>query len=160
MVRESRPGSSRTKEKGGEVGSHRLFANDSLAVIDARRDGRQAAQYLGANRAGSTLVATVVSELARNLICHGGGGDLTIEIADGAIVVETLDGGPGIVDIPKALIPGYSTNGGAGNGLSGVARVALRLSIENLAPSGLRVRAVLAGLPLGLSVPRSSAAAI
>jgi serine/threonine-protein kinase RsbT len=141
------------------VGSYKLFANDRLAVIDACRDGRQAAEYLGASCAGGTLVATVVSELARNLICHGGGGDLTIEIVDGAIVVETLDRGPGIVDIPAALIPGYSTNGGAGNGLSGIARVALCLSIENLAPSGLRVRAVLAGPPLGLSVPPCSAAA-
>jgi serine/threonine-protein kinase RsbT len=75
----------------------------------------------------ATLVATVISELARNILLYARTGEITLStVEDGGrrgIVVVARDDGPGIPDIRQALTGGYSTSGGLGLGLCGVKRL-------------------------------------
>jgi len=83
-------------------------------------------------------VKTIVSELGRNVVQHGGGGTLTLALtphAQGvALRIEALDCGPGITDVALALSPGFSTTRGLGLGLSGSRHLADRFEIT--APRG------------------------
>lgn len=75
----------------------------------------------------STFVATVISELARNIVLYAGRGEITLRLVEKAgrrgITVIASDEGPGIADIGQVLQDGYSTSGGLGLGLPGVRRL-------------------------------------
>lgn len=131
------------------MGFHTLAVGDASGVMAARQDGRLAARELGARLAGATLAATVVSELARNVIQHAGGGEIGVGISEGFLIIDTRDHGPGIADPEQALSPGYSTDGSDGRGLCGIARIAESLSIVNGIRDGVWVRAVLSARSLG-----------
>ena len=128
---------------------HTLSAGDTSGVVAARQEGRLLARALGARSAGETLAATVVSEMARNVIQHAGCGEIEVALSAGFLVIETRDHGPGIADPHLALSRGYSTDGSAGDGLCGVARVAESLSIVNGIKDGVCVRVVLDPCSLG-----------
>lgn len=135
---------------------HILSALDASCVVVARKEGRQAALSLGASKAGATLAAAVVSELARNVMQHAGSGEILIVVTDDALIVETRDRGPGIANVRLALTPGYSTDGSAGLGLFGVSKVAESLMIENGEKGGLLVRAILSARRLGADSDRNA----
>jgi serine/threonine-protein kinase RsbT len=86
---------------------------------------------------------TAASELARNTIQHGGGGQATIEvITDGhrrGLRLAFEDTGPGIADIGLAMKDGYSSAGGLGLGLSGAKRLSNEFSISSVPAGGTRV---------------------
>jgi len=73
------------------------------------------------------LVATAVSELARNIVAYAGRGEMVLRLiedeAEQGVEVIAVDAGPGIVDLELALQNGYSTSGGLGLGLPGVRRL-------------------------------------
>ncbi len=108
-------------------------------LVDARQQGRQLAATLGFSSTRATLIASVISELARNIVEYAGSGEIQLR-ADGesAMVVMARDSGPGIGDMQAALRPGYSTSGGLGLGLPGVRRIADRFEIES-GPAGTLV---------------------
>src|SRR5262249_43448918 len=85
------------------------------------------ASLLGFSSSEATVVATAISELARNIVRYAKHGEIVLGLArDGArqgIVVVARDEGPGISDIPRALAGGHSASGGLGLGLPGVRRV-------------------------------------
>ena len=94
-------------------------------LVKARQEGRNLANQLGFSPGQATLIASVISELARNIVTYAGRGRIVL-VGDGNSAVQILarDEGPGIKDVKAALEPGYSTSGGLGLGLPGVRRIA------------------------------------
>ncbi|SRR6266849_2895007 len=96
-------------------------------IVVARQKGRALATKLGFSLGNATLIATAISELARNIITYAGEGMIAINAIynskrEGLIIVAS-DEGPGIPDIPLALRDGFSTSGSLGIGLPGVRRL-------------------------------------
>ena len=104
-------------------------------IVTARLQGRALAQQLGFSPGEATLVATAISELARNIVQYAGSGDILVRsLVNGTrrgIVVVARDRGPGIVDVKLAIRPGYSTSGSLGLGLAGVRRIVDDFQIES-----------------------------
>jgi serine/threonine-protein kinase RsbT len=96
-------------------------------VVVARQKGRELAVELGFVSTDSTLLATAISELARNIVRYAKHGEIVIApIQSGdrvGITVVARDKGPGIVSTSLAMQDGYSTSGGLGLGLPGVKRL-------------------------------------
>jgi len=102
---------------------------------------------LGLGRIASAHVATAASELANNLWMHADGGGWLYAariVENDRVAVELVaeDSGPGIVDIGLAMCDGYSTGGGLGCGLPGVARLMDWLDVRSVPGQGTRVRAL------------------
>ncbi|MGE3957109.1 MAG: anti-sigma regulatory factor [Vicinamibacterales bacterium] len=112
-------------------------------VVRVRQAVRARAVELGFSLVEQTKVVTAASELARNTIQHGGGGQAHIEsLVDGhrrGLRLTFSDTGPGIADIQQALKDGYSTGGGLGLGLSGARRLSSEFAIESTPGRGTRV---------------------
>lgn len=108
-------------------------------VIIARREGRVMAESLGFSTSEATMLATAISELARNILKYVGMGEVTLRAnSDMSIVVIARDSGPGIMNPEAALQPGYSTAGGLGLGLPGVRRIADSFDLQT-GPKGTTV---------------------
>ncbi len=98
-----------------------------LDIVAARQRGRLLAGQLGYSATEATLIATAISELARNIVLYAKRGEIVLTSAnDGArqgIIIVARDEGPGIADVSRAIAGGYTTSGGLGLGLSGVRRL-------------------------------------
>jgi len=98
-----------------------------LDIVTARQWGRTLAVQLGYSPTEATLIATAISELARNIVLYAKRGEIWLRVANGesrpGVVVVARDEGPGIADVPRAIAGGHSTSGGLGLGLSGVRRL-------------------------------------
>jgi len=116
-------------------------------IVTARQHGRELALQSGFPSAEATLVATVISELARNIVLYAKSGEIVLDCANGSngkgIIIISKDQGPGISDVERALAGGYSTSGGLGLGLSGVRRIVDDFSIDTAAGSGTTVVATI-----------------
>jgi serine/threonine-protein kinase RsbT len=101
--------------------------SSDVDLVIARRKGRALAEENGFSSNDATLVATAISELARNIVTYAGSGEILIGLVNGAdrpgIAVIARDRGPGIPDVKRAMHEGYSTSGGLGLGLPGVRRI-------------------------------------
>ena len=108
-----------------------------------RQATRERAVAQGFSLVDQTKIVTAASELARNTLEHGGGGEVTIQVLnDGArrgVRLTFTDRGPGIPDVALALTAGYSTGSGFGLGLGGAKRLCHEFSIESRAGEGTRV---------------------
>jgi len=107
------------------LGSNEVIAIASEAdIVRARQAGRALASGIGFSATEATVVATTISELARNILLYAGAGHITLGPLRSAdrdgILVVARDDGPGIPDILQATSGGYSTSGGLGIGLCGV----------------------------------------
>jgi serine/threonine-protein kinase RsbT len=101
--------------------------NSERDIVVARQKGRAMATVLGFSLGDATLIATAISELARNIISYAGEGMIAMNVIydsrrQGLLIVAS-DEGPGISDIPRALRDGFSTSGSLGIGLPGVRRL-------------------------------------
>lgn len=96
-------------------------------VVIARQRGREIASLLGFSASDLALIATAISELARNIVLYAGSGEIEIGHAEQTerrgIEIVARDQGPGIRNIPQAMRDGFSTSGGLGLGLPGVKRL-------------------------------------
>jgi serine/threonine-protein kinase RsbT len=96
-------------------------------VVSARQRGRELAAELGFSGSDLTVIATAISEVARNIIAYARSGELVLHLVDGTgrrgIVVVAHDEGPGIPDLEQALQDGYSTGDSLGLGLPGARRL-------------------------------------
>ena len=96
-------------------------------VVVARQRGRAMALELGFSASDSTLLATAISELARNIVSYAGQGQILLRPVQNSgrpgVTVVARDEGPGIPSIEQALRDGYSTSGSLGLGLPGVRRL-------------------------------------
>jgi serine/threonine-protein kinase RsbT len=109
--------------------------NNPDDIVAARKAGHQLALDLGFSLTDVTMIATAISEIARNITSYAGRGAVRVAVADRegrkALVVRAEDQGPGIADIERAMEDGYSTGRGLGLGLSGSRRLMDRLFVES-----------------------------
>ena len=112
-------------------------------IVVARQAGRDLAARLGFSLTDLTMIATAISEVARNITSYAGGGEIRLTVADdrgrSAIVVEAVDRGPGIADVDRALEDGYSTGTGMGVGLPGARRLMDEFEIHSEVGRGTTV---------------------
>lgn len=112
-------------------------------IIKARQLVRDSAIAQGLSLVDQTKLVTAASEIARNTLVHGKGGDMRLEtLNDGTrrgIRVTFSDQGPGIADIALAMKDGYSTAGGLGLGLGGTKRLVNEFDIESEPGKGTKV---------------------
>jgi serine/threonine-protein kinase RsbT len=96
-------------------------------IVTARQQGRTLASRLGFSTTEATLIATAISELARNIVLYARRGEIILGTVEGrdrrGLVVVARDEGPGISDVRRATAGGFSTSGGLGLGLAGVRRL-------------------------------------
>jgi serine/threonine-protein kinase RsbT len=96
-------------------------------LVRARAETRALATRLGFSRTDATLIATAVSEIARNILVHADHGQLLLRSVEDphrcALVVVASDAGPGIVDSHAALQDGQGWGPGLGLGLPGARRL-------------------------------------
>ena len=108
-----------------------------------RQAVRKAAVYAGLTLVDQTKIVTAASELARNALIHGGGGNVSIEqineLERRGIRLSFADQGPGIADIERALKDGYTTGTGLGLGLGGAKRLSNDFSIWSEPGKGTRI---------------------
>ncbi len=109
-------------------------------IVAARQAGRALAGQLGFRETDLTLIATAISEVARNIVQYARRGEIEIELVqtDGrrGVAVVARDQGPGIADIGKAMEDGYSTGNGLGLGLPGARRLMDDFAIESRSGKG------------------------
>jgi serine/threonine-protein kinase RsbT len=112
-------------------------------VIKARQLVRDCAIFMGLSLVDQTKLVTAASELARNTLVHGGGGEMRLQaLNDGprrGVRVVFADSGPGIPDVELAMKDGYSTRGGLGLGLSGAKRLVNEFAIDSRPGAGTTV---------------------
>jgi serine/threonine-protein kinase RsbT len=115
-------------------------------MVPARAKGREVASRLGFSRTDGTLIATAISEVARNILVHAGTGEILIEPVyeddRRGIRVAAHDTGPGIRDVEAALSDGYASRGGLGLGLCGARRLMDELEIDSEPGQGTTVTMV------------------
>jgi serine/threonine-protein kinase RsbT len=96
-------------------------------ILNARHHGRELAARSGFSGSDLTVVATAISELARNILEYAGDGEIVLRVVDQGsrrgIVVIAIDHGPGIPDVALAMQDGYSTGNSLGLGLPGARRL-------------------------------------
>ncbi len=104
-------------------------------VVRARQVVRARAVEAGFGLVDQTKLVTAASEIARNTVDHGGGGDMRIEILrEGrrrGVRLTFSDEGPGIADIKLAMTDGYTSAGGLGLGLGGAKRLSNEFAIAS-----------------------------
>ncbi|MDQ4079055.1 MAG: ATP-binding protein [Chloroflexota bacterium] len=118
---------------------------DQISVVRARRRAREMAKDLGFSEIEGEQIALCVTELGNNLWLHAGQGTLHLEAltAPGlGFRVRTVDEGPGIADIERALEDGVSTGGGLGSGLAAVRRMMDEVVIRSELDVGTWIEAV------------------
>ena len=100
---------------------------NEIDVVIARQRARELASELRFSSSELTLIATAISEVARNIVIYAGAGEITFRIIEQGqrrgLVVFAGDKGPGIADIKRAMQDGYSTSSGLGIGLPGSQRL-------------------------------------
>jgi serine/threonine-protein kinase RsbT len=105
----------------------RVLIRSDSDILVARQQGRALAEQLGFAGSELTVIATAISEVARNMVEYAGAGEMVISPLDAGfrhgIVIVSRDEGPGIPDVARALQDGYSTSGGLGMGLPGARRL-------------------------------------
>jgi len=125
------------------AGEIQVAINSDQDIVSARQKGRQMATELGFSSGDATLIATAISELARNIIAYARKGQITLKVVNGlnrrGISVVAVDDGPGISDIQQALRDGFSTSGSLGLGLPGVRRLMDEFEITSQPGSGTTV---------------------
>ncbi len=115
-------------------------------IVMARQLCRKLAQDCGLRLVAQTKLVTAVSELARNTLIHGGGGDMAWQVLEegmrkGLRVVFT-DQGPGIADMDLAMTDGWTSGSGLGLGLTGSKRLVNEFDIETALGEGTRISIV------------------
>jgi serine/threonine-protein kinase RsbT len=104
-------------------------------IVAARKAGHQLALDLGFSLTDVTMIATAISEIARNITSYAGHGAVRVAVAERegrtALVVRAEDDGPGIADVDRAMEDGYSTGRGLGMGLPGARRLMDRLVVDS-----------------------------
>jgi serine/threonine-protein kinase RsbT len=109
---------------GNEV---RVRIQSSLDIVAARQQGRALATVVGFSNSNLTIIATAISEVARNIVEYAKEGEVIIAVINDAnrsgVKIIAQDRGPGIADISAVMRDGYSTGQGLGIGLPGARRL-------------------------------------
>ena len=120
--------------------------SDEQSIVIARQTARRAAEELGYSIVDKTRIATAVSELARNVYTHGGGGKMKMEKITKSDKIGLkfifLDEGPGIENINQAMEDGFTTKKGLGHGLPGSKRLMDEFKVESEVGKGTSVEVI------------------
>ena len=112
-------------------------------MVEARARSRRLADDLGFSRTDATLIATAISEIARNILVHAGRGEISMrplcEDTRYGLVVIARDSGPGIRDVHRAVESGFASRGGLGMGLPGARRLMDEFDVESEPGEGTTV---------------------
>ena len=96
-------------------------------IVSARQKGRELASQCGFPSTDLAVIATAISELARNIVRYAVHGEIILRSLDEngkrGVEVVAVDDGPGIADLALAMQDGYSSSGGLGLGLPGTRRL-------------------------------------
>lgn len=121
--------------------AHELRAEED--IISARAAVKRVAALLGMSPVNQTKVVTAASELARNTVEHGRGGNMVMEVIEEnmrqGLRLTFEDTGPGISDIDQALRDGFTSAGGMGLGLGGSKRLMDHFTIDSTQGQGTQV---------------------
>jgi serine/threonine-protein kinase RsbT len=121
----------------------RVAVDTDADIVVARAEARAMAERLGFPRPDPTLIATAISEIARNIIVHVGRGEIVLRPIDDAnrygLVIIATDKGPGIRDLDSALRNDFSGRGGLGLGMPGARRLMDDFEVESDADTGTTV---------------------
>ena len=123
--------------------SETMPVTTSEDVVRVRQKVRAQAVALGFSLVDQTKIVTAASEIARNTLVHGGGGKMDVDtLKQGGRVGLRLvfcDHGPGIADVSRAMVDGFSTAGGLGLGLSGAKRLSNEFEVNSTPGQGTTV---------------------
>jgi serine/threonine-protein kinase RsbT len=126
--------------------AERIAIESDADVVTARQRARALAVGLEMPSTDQTLLATAISEIARNITAYAVRGEVVLDVVqDGTrrgVRVVARDEGPGIADLEKALTDGYTTGGGLGLGLPGARRLVDDFDIQTAPGQGTRVTLV------------------
>jgi serine/threonine-protein kinase RsbT len=129
----------------------RVAIESDADVVSARREARALAAELNFTSTDVTLLATAISEVARNITTYAGEGEIVLSVVHrddrAGIRVEARDEGPGIRDVERAMEDGFSTGTGMGLGLPGARRLTDEFSIDSRPGRGTTVVMVKWGRP-------------
>jgi serine/threonine-protein kinase RsbT len=124
----------------------RVAIRTDADVVTARQEARTMGAGLGFSSTDLTLLATAISEVARNITTYAGEGEVTLRMVDrdGRRGIEVLatDEGPGIDDVELAMQDGYTTGNGLGLGLPGTRRLVDDFDLQTTRGAGTTVRLV------------------
>jgi len=113
-------------------------------VVRMRQAVRECLVSVGFSLIDQTKMITAASELGRNTLRYGGGGEAHIQkVVDGSrrgVTLSFIDQGPGIADVELALTDGFTTGNGMGLGLSGARRLADEFELDTAPGAGTTVR--------------------
>jgi RNA polymerase sigma factor (sigma-70 family) len=132
------------RRTGGPQDEVRVPVSRDADVVTARQRGREAAARIGFGATDATLVATVISEVARNIVQFAERGEVQLcAVEQGGregLLIVARDVGPGIPDVTRALEDGYTTyRGGLGLGLPGSRRLVDEFDITSETGKGTTV---------------------
>ena len=115
-------------------------------IVASRQLVRKLAQQLGFSLVDQTKMITAASELSRNTVTYGGGGDMEWELLEEGIKrglrLRFRDQGPGIPDLTLALKDGWTSGKGMGLGLSGSRRLVHEFDIQSEVGAGTCVSVI------------------
>lgn len=112
-------------------------------VITSRQLVRKLTQQLSFSLVDQTKMITAASELSRNTLIYGGGGDMLWQLrqegARAGLTLSFVDQGPGIPDLDLAMRDGWTSGNGLGKGLSGSKRLVNEFDLQSAVGAGTRV---------------------
>ena len=125
------------------VKNETVAITSSSDIVKVRQVVRNWAVSLGFSLVEQTKMVTAASELARNALEHGGGGQVRLEVLQNelrqGLKLTFVDEGPGIPDVQQALRDGFTTDTGMGLGLSGSKRLVNEFEIDSAPGRGTKV---------------------
>jgi serine/threonine-protein kinase RsbT len=120
-----------------------ISIDSEIDIVTARQKGREMAARLGFSSTELTLIATAISEVARNIVEYARDGEISLSaVTQGdkrGVVVMACDNGPGIPDIKLAMQDGYSTGKSLGLGLPGAKRLMDEFEIVSEVGKGTKI---------------------
>jgi len=124
----------------------RVAIRTDADVVTARQEARTMGAALGFSSTDLTLLATAISEIARNITTYAGQGEVTLRVRNetgrAGIEVVATDEGPGIANVELAMQDGYTTGNGLGLGLPGTRRLVDDFELDTTPGAGTRIRLV------------------
>ena len=124
----------------------RVAIRTDADVVTARQEARTLGASLGFGSTDLTLLATAISEIARNITTYAGEGEVALRVRSesgrAGIEVVATDEGPGIADVELAMQDGYTTGNGLGLGLPGTRRLVDDFQLDTTPGVGTTIRLV------------------
>jgi anti-sigma regulatory factor (Ser/Thr protein kinase) len=133
----------------GTLLQRRHAIRENSAIGAARRDAQRLAGESGLDETSTGRIAVVATELATNVLRHGGGGELLLQAIQGssgmALEVIAIDSGPGMSNLQECLRDGYSSAKTLGTGLGAVKRLSDEFDIASIPDKGTVVMSRIGG---------------